>query len=137
MKVRKLKLDRELVYPDEGGEIVRCPVCLCVWMAEDIHTASPCEHLRFVYCTHDPAFVFFAGRWDHASFEASFRRMCDTEDGVDEIEAFKALSDPDVDAVVCWDWDDFPMVQWSTYWGYKTGERPRTKASRRNPKGRR
>lgn len=46
--------------------------------------------------------------------------FCDTEDGVDERRAFKALNDPDVDAIVYWDWDDFPLVGWSTYWGYKT-----------------
>ena len=121
MRIRKLKLNRELVYPREGGEIVRCPVCLAVWMEDDERESSPCEHLRFVYCTHDPGFVFFAGTWDHASFEASFERFCDTEDGADEREVFKAPNDPDVDAIVYWDWDDFPRIGWSTFWGYKTG----------------
>ncbi len=120
MKVRKLKLDQELVYPDEGGEIVCCPVCQTVWMEEDDHTEAPCEHLRFVYCTHDPGFVFFAGKWDHEAFEKSFHFMCDTENGFDATEAFRAVNNPDVDAVVYWDWDDFPLVQWSTFWGYKT-----------------
>lgn len=119
MKVRKLIIDRELFYPDEGGEIIRCPVCQATWMEEDENTQSPCEHLRFVYCTHDPGFVFFSGTWDHASFEASFMRLCDTDEGFDEMKAFRDMNHPEVDSVVYWDWDDFPLVQWSTYWGYK------------------
>jgi hypothetical protein len=122
MKIRKLKIADELIYPEEGGEIVCCPVCQAVWMEEDEHTESPCQHLRFVYCTHDPGFVFFVGPWDHASFEASFMQLAYTEDGMDEMKAFKAISHPEIDAVVDWDWDDFPLVQWSTYWGYKRDE---------------
>lgn len=136
MRIRKLKLGQELLYPDEGGETVRCPVCEALWVKEDEHVSSPCEHLRFVYCTHDPGFVFFAGTWDHVSFEAAFQRLYDADDEADEMAAFKALSHPEVDAIVYWDWDDFPMVQWSAYWGYKTEKPPRTKASSRRRKGR-
>lgn len=31
MKIPELELDDELIYPEEGVEIVRCPVCQAVW----------------------------------------------------------------------------------------------------------
>ena len=122
MKICELEQDE--IFPEEGGEIVRCPVCNDVWWydkeGEGEHTESPCQHLRFVYCTVDPGFVFFVGSWDHNTFESKFKEIAETEDGIDEMKAFKAISHPDVDAVAYWDYDDFPLVQWSTYWGYKT-----------------
>lgn len=123
MKIRELELDDELIYPEEGVEIVRCPVCHEVWWYEregdGEYTETPCKHLRFVYCTHEHGFVFFEGSWDHTAFESNFMEIAETEDGIDEMKAFKAISHPDVDTVVYWDYDDSPLVQWSTYWGYK------------------
>ena len=119
MEIRKLKLDKELIYPDEGGEIIKCPVCSAVWMEDDHHADPPCSHLRFCYCTVDPGFVFFVGEWDHSNFESAFEDLAFTEDEIDELRAFQELEHPGVDAIVYWDDDDFPLVQWSTYWGYK------------------
>jgi hypothetical protein len=122
MKIRKLLENKEIVYPDDGGEVVKCPVCHAVWMEDDEHVTDPdCPHLRFVYCTYgDPDFVAFAGSWDMEQFENQFLSLVKAGDGIDEIAAFKKLNNPSVDEVVYHDWNDDPIVQWSTYWGYKT-----------------
>jgi len=120
MKIRKLKLNKELLYPDDGGEIIRCPVCQDVWMKYDEHSDSFCPHLRFVYCTVDNDFVFFVGDWNHEAFKESFLELAHTEEGIDEMKAFRKITHPEVDAVVYLDEKDFPLVQWSTFWGYRT-----------------
>jgi hypothetical protein len=119
MEIRELHLDKELIYPEEGGETIKCPVCGSSWFENEVHINSPCSHLRFCYCTHDPGFVFFLGDWDHLSFESSFENLGENEEGFDEFKAFQEIKHTGVDSIVYWDYDDFPLVQWSTYWGYK------------------
>jgi hypothetical protein len=119
MKIRKLHLNKELIYLEEGGENIKCPVCEATWFENEEHVESPCSHLRFCYCTHDPDFVFFLGDWDHFSFVSSFQDLGIIEDGFDELKAFQEIEHPEIDGIVYWDYDDFPLVQWSTYWGYK------------------
>ena len=119
MEIRGLELGVELIYPDDGGEIIRCPVCQSEWWNNEEYTSEPCDHLRFVYCTIDPGFVFFAGEWNHSLFEASFERLCNTENDFDEMKAFSTIKHPEVDAVVSWDSGDFPLVHCTTYFGYK------------------
>jgi len=124
VKIRKLKSKKELVYPDDGGEVVKCPVCRAVWMHDDEQVADPaCPHLRFVYCTYgDPDFVLFVGKWQTTVFKKRFLDMARTEEGIlDEMAAFRKLTDPNVDLIVYHDYDDDPMVKWSTYWGLKIG----------------
>jgi hypothetical protein len=122
MRVRKLQLGREMVYKNDGTEIVKCPGCLSVWMKDGLHNDSPCKHLRFFFYTHgEPSFGFF-GQWDHVPFEKSFWRMYDPEEGVYEDKVFRKLTDPNVDAIAYWDWDDFPLIKESGYWGYKVTE---------------
>ena len=133
MKVRKVRLNKEIFYPDGGGEVVKCPICHAAWWDGDQHVIdSGCPHLRFVYCTYaDPGFVGFAGKWGTAAFQKQFFKLARTEDVINEMAAFKKLTDPNVDEVVYEIFDAAPMLKFLTYWGYKTEERaPRTKVSR-------
>ena len=120
MRVCKLRLKEEFIYPEAGGEIIRCPVCKAVWMVDDEHVDAPCPHLRFVFCTYDvPDFVFFSGDWSHEAFKKSFQKLLGSMDEPDEIAAFRELDPPEVGSVVYWTWDDHPFMQFTTYWGYK------------------
>ena len=80
--IRELQLGKELVYPEEGGEIIYCPECNAIWYQSD-DDYHECEHLRFVFyadidylCPGDN-FVFFTESWDHSfqQFNKLHRRL--------------------------------------------------------------
>lgn len=51
--IRELQLGKELVYPEEGGEIIYCPECNAIWYQSD-DDYHECEHLRFVFYPEFP-----------------------------------------------------------------------------------
>jgi len=121
MDVRELVVGSELIYPEVGGEIVRCPICGSIWMEDDEHTSNPCIHLRFVYCTVDHGFVCFANKWDVKSFKIAFvKKISINLNDSDYIIVFSSFSHPDVETVVFHEWNDTPLYRWITFWGFSS-----------------
>ena len=119
MKVRSLEEGTELTYPEEGGEIVSCPVCSEVWWDGDDYPDSDCQHLRFVYCTHDPSFVMFSGEWGHDKYEEEINRLANDEEIETWYDVFTSVDHPEIEEIVFLEDEGCPPVSgWVTYFGY-------------------
>lgn len=69
MEIKKVEEGQTITYPEDGGEIILCPVCGAVWWDGEEYVEEPCQHLKFVFCTYDyPAFVFIADSLEGNSF---------------------------------------------------------------------
>ena len=121
-KIREMTDGKEYTCSEQDGEMVRCPICNELWM-QDIEgdvTQSACTHLRFVFSSEGGFEVH--GDWDNKSYIKEFERERDQlveEDSYDEVILFEKLTSKEIDEIIYRCWDDFPLVQWTVFWGYK------------------
>ena len=122
MNVRELVDGLEYLC-DESGEIVRCPLCKSIWMKDvegDVEHGE-CPHLRFMY-TPDGGFDTF-NDWSGDNYIKQFKIEWESQvnnDSFDDyVTLFGSLPDKTIDEIVYHFWDDFPLVQWEIYWGFK------------------
>lgn len=87
MRIRKVRLGRELRRAQDGAEQVRCPRCRATWLVRSAGSADAgtCGHLRFTwYVGIYGGTPEHAGNWAHAELErefaARYRRLTHTPD---------------------------------------------------------
>ncbi len=122
MNVRELVDGLEYIC-DESGEVIRCPICNEIWVRDvegDVEHGE-CPHLRFMY-SPDGGFDIF-NNWSAKTFINNFETALEIQVNDDSFEnyatLFKAQSNAEIDEIVFHCWDDFPLVQWEIYWGFK------------------